>query len=392
MFLGLGSIFFYYFESNFIPIEPPSNFVWIHSCHSLTFDPIMSLLLHRPPNVCLSCRAFSTTTPKRISLQLEKNDSSVVADTVPAYPYGPARWYKQSNKGLYGGVRIHFGNNVGTKIAVKTRRTWQPNILRKRLFSRALDRHVQVRVSTRVLRTVEKCGGLDEYLLGEKEARVRELGESGWWLRWAIMQTEVVKRRFRQERERLGVDVLEREVAEAASAELEIYSGAREELQEEAVPTDDAFQIEQPASLPPLKFRVGYQQHIVLTPDGWRRTRPSKDRDIQAAKEPIRQSDDLADFVETRMQNFEEKLKMREREVARNKIAGKRGAGKGALSDEARKLVLKGARRVYATQRRRVVNKRYRVMLKERTERTMRMRAKKRESEREMKKLEVEAN
>jgi len=56
-----------------------------------------------------------------------------------------------------------------------------------------------------VLRTVDKCGGLDEYLLGEKAGRIKELGMGGWKLRWRIMQTEKVRERFRVERERLGL-------------------------------------------------------------------------------------------------------------------------------------------------------------------------------------------
>jgi len=56
-----------------------------------------------------------------------------------------------------------------------------------------------------VLRTVDKCGGLDEYLLGDKAARIKELGMGGWKLRWRIMQTETIKERFRLERQALGL-------------------------------------------------------------------------------------------------------------------------------------------------------------------------------------------
>ena len=64
---------------------------------------------------------------------------------------------------------------------------------------------MKIRITARVLRTVDKCGGLDEYLLGEKAARIKELGMGGWKLRWRIMQTEKVRERFRVERERLGL-------------------------------------------------------------------------------------------------------------------------------------------------------------------------------------------
>jgi len=60
-------------------------------------------------------------------------------------------------------------------------------------------------VTTRVLRTIDKCGGLDEYLLGEKANRVKELGMGGWKLRWRVMQSPMVKERFRLERLSMGL-------------------------------------------------------------------------------------------------------------------------------------------------------------------------------------------
>ena len=57
----------------------------------------------------------------------------------------------------------------------------------------------------RVLRTLDKVGGLDEYLLGEKSMRIKELGMAGWRLRWRIMQTEKVKERFRRQRVAMGL-------------------------------------------------------------------------------------------------------------------------------------------------------------------------------------------
>ena len=56
-----------------------------------------------------------------------------------------------------------------------------------------------------MLRTMDKCGGLDEYLLGEKPGRIKELGVEGWRLRWLVMRTGKVRRRFEKEREALGL-------------------------------------------------------------------------------------------------------------------------------------------------------------------------------------------
>jgi large subunit ribosomal protein L28 len=68
-----------------------------------------------------------------------------------------------------------------------------------------LGSFIKIRITARVLRTVDKCGGLDEYLLGEKAGRIKELGMGGWKLRWRIMQTEKVKERFRLQRKKLGL-------------------------------------------------------------------------------------------------------------------------------------------------------------------------------------------
>ncbi|KAL0471160.1 hypothetical protein QR685DRAFT_525613 [Neurospora intermedia] len=124
---------------------------------------------------------------------------------IPSYPYGPRRVYHQSNTGLYGSALIRFGNNVSKRNEIKTRRKWRPNVQQKRLWSKSLGVFVRTRVTTRVLRTIDKVGGLDEYLLGHKAARVKELGPWGWMLRWRIMQTPEIRERFAKEREALGL-------------------------------------------------------------------------------------------------------------------------------------------------------------------------------------------
>lgn len=78
--------------------------------------------------------------------------------------------------GLYGGVRIQHGNNK-PKSLHKTRRQWLPNIHTIGVFSRILDRTLRLRMTTRVLRTIDKKGGLDNYLLQTKDKNIAsELG------------------------------------------------------------------------------------------------------------------------------------------------------------------------------------------------------------------------
>lgn len=65
----------------------------------------------------------------------------------------------------------------------KTRRTWMPNVQTKRLYSDTLGHNVKLKVTTRALRTIDKYGGLDGYLLG---VNCLKLGEEGMRLRMLI--------------------------------------------------------------------------------------------------------------------------------------------------------------------------------------------------------------
>ncbi|KAI9681354.1 MAG: 39S ribosomal protein L24, mitochondrial [Caeruleum heppii] len=148
-------------------------------------------------------RAFSTTRSSLAKSSVSRLEH--LHRDVPEYPYGPSQWYKQSNFGLYGGSHIQFGNTISEKFENKSRRKWRPNIRTIRLYSAALGRKIRVKLSARVLRTTDKVGGLDEYLLGEKPARIKELGMGGWLLRWRIMQTPSVRARFAEQRVKLGL-------------------------------------------------------------------------------------------------------------------------------------------------------------------------------------------
>jgi large subunit ribosomal protein L28 len=153
---------------------------------------------------------------------------------IPPYPYGPRPFYHQSNTGLYGEARIRFGNNVSEENEIKTRRKWRPNVHHKRLWSASLGVFVKTRVTARVLRTIDKVGGLDEYLLGIKPQRVKDLGPWGWRLRWRIMQTPSVRERFARERAALGLPPKEgTQLTAEAEADLPDGSAARDALMAE---------------------------------------------------------------------------------------------------------------------------------------------------------------
>ncbi|KAL2019772.1 hypothetical protein VTK56DRAFT_9216 [Thermocarpiscus australiensis] len=159
------------------------------------------------------------------------------APEIPPYPYGPRQTYHQSNTGLYGSARIRFGNNVSEEHNRKTRRKWRPNVHHKRLWSPSLGVFVHTRVTSRVLRTIDKVGGLDEYLLGHKPQRVKDLGPWGWKLRWRIMQTPALRERFAREREVLGLPPKEtgapEDAALMAQTDKMLEDGAVFDLQDE---------------------------------------------------------------------------------------------------------------------------------------------------------------
>jgi large subunit ribosomal protein L28 len=63
--------------------------------------------------------------------------------------------FKRAQFGLFQGKTKQYGNNVPFSLH-KTRRTWLPNVQRKRFFSETLQSHVQVKVTTAALKTIKK--------------------------------------------------------------------------------------------------------------------------------------------------------------------------------------------------------------------------------------------
>ncbi|KAI5456295.1 hypothetical protein BGZ63DRAFT_320500, partial [Mariannaea sp. PMI_226] len=147
-------------------------------------------------------RLFSTTSP-----QLTKTikPHRLPDRLIPPYPYGERQIYKQSNRGLYGAARIRFGNRVAEKYGNKCRRFWRPNVHVKSFYVPSLDANIKTRLTLRVLKTIRREGGLQEYLLKSKPARLKELGPGGWNLRWLVMQTRGVQEQFNKERAALGL-------------------------------------------------------------------------------------------------------------------------------------------------------------------------------------------
>ncbi|ESX03537.1 hypothetical protein KL918_004581 [Ogataea parapolymorpha] len=111
------------------------------------------------------------------------------APKYPPYPYGESPIFKRSNRGLFGGQFIVFGNKV-SEHKNRARRTWLPNVVNKKLWSESLNKMVPLKLTARVLRTITKEGGLDNYLTKDKRARIKELGPFGWRLRYDVLKAQ----------------------------------------------------------------------------------------------------------------------------------------------------------------------------------------------------------
>ncbi len=73
------------------------------------------------------------------------------------------------------GKEPQFGHNVSHSNR-KTNRRFEPNLQKATLYSDALGRKVPMRVCTRALRTVQKGGGLDAFLLATADEKLAPEG------------------------------------------------------------------------------------------------------------------------------------------------------------------------------------------------------------------------
>lgn len=71
------------------------------------------------------------------------------------------------------GKGVMSGNNVSHAIN-KTRRRFIPNLQHTRLASDVLGERVRLRVATQTLRSIDKKGGLDAYLVGTPDRKLTE--------------------------------------------------------------------------------------------------------------------------------------------------------------------------------------------------------------------------
>ncbi|KIX97200.1 uncharacterized protein Z520_07314 [Fonsecaea multimorphosa CBS 102226] len=107
---------------------------------------------------------------------------------MPPYPYGENKHFPEANFGLYGGATVQSGSKISKgRNKGKSLRHWFPNVRIETVRSEALNRDLKIPITARVMRTISKCGGIDQYVTGMKPARIKELGMLGWKLRWLVM-------------------------------------------------------------------------------------------------------------------------------------------------------------------------------------------------------------
>lgn len=79
----------------------------------------------------------------------------------------------RSFTGIFAGKHISFGNMVSHSER-KTRRSWKPNVHRKTFYSQVLEKELSIKVTMAALRTFDKYGGIDRYILRTPYDRLDE--------------------------------------------------------------------------------------------------------------------------------------------------------------------------------------------------------------------------
>jgi len=68
-------------------------------------------------------------------------------------------------------VKPMSGNNVSHAVN-KTKRRFLPNLQNTSFYSEILDKNIRLKVTSKGIKTVEKNGGIDNYLLGLKNSKL----------------------------------------------------------------------------------------------------------------------------------------------------------------------------------------------------------------------------
>ena len=75
------------------------------------------------------------------------------------------------------GKSVMTGNNV-SKAKNRTRRRFLPNLQKCSMHSQILGKSIQLRVAASAIRTVEKNGGIDSYIMNSKSSSLPEKAQT----------------------------------------------------------------------------------------------------------------------------------------------------------------------------------------------------------------------
>lgn len=111
----------------------------------------------------VACGAVQSIVPTNIR--------SYPAQAVPSFQHdeiGQIRFRSnRSRRGLYDGKDIRAGNSLSFSMKANKRK-FKPNVFLKRVYSETLDEMVRFHLTASALRSIDKAGGLDNYLLKSK--------------------------------------------------------------------------------------------------------------------------------------------------------------------------------------------------------------------------------
>lgn len=109
----------------------------------------------------------------------------------PEYDY-ETMYFKRQNRGLFAGLQRR-SHRYETESKVKNLTAQVPNVVKTKLWSETLNRRIATKATTTALRTINKDGGLDNYLLKSTPLRIKTMGLKGWKLRYDILKKKEIE-------------------------------------------------------------------------------------------------------------------------------------------------------------------------------------------------------
>jgi large subunit ribosomal protein L28 len=99
-------------------------------------------------------------------IQLDNNKNRLTSSATTTTTTAEQRRYgsNRARRGLYDGKDVRSGNSLSFSMK-STKRKFKPNVFIKRVYSEILNEMVRFHLTTSALRSIDKMGGLDNYLL-----------------------------------------------------------------------------------------------------------------------------------------------------------------------------------------------------------------------------------